>query len=206
MQIEAVFSTFLQQYARRYPNVQVRLIEAIGTSTLSLLERGEVQLGISLLQSIPADDSRFGFYPVPSVELVAACQPSFPLAPGGTVDITQVASHPLLLLDPSFVMRKTFDTFCRLAKLNTTILFEGSVPHNLLALAEAGLGVAVIPSVVQTHRFALRLARIAHGRKPIREPLAIVWDKRRSLPRYAEEFRLALATRMRQEPARHKVR
>jgi DNA-binding transcriptional LysR family regulator len=198
VQIEAVFSTFLRKYAKRYPNVKVRLIEAIGTNTLLLLERGEVQLGLSLLQSIDADDSRFGIHPVPPVELLAACHPSFPLERGATIDIARVVAHPLLLLDPSFVVRKTFDTVCRLAKLKTTILFEGSVPHNLLALAEARLGIAVIPSVVQTHRFGLRRVGITHGRKPIREPLAIVWDKRRALPRYAEDFRETLAAHLRE--------
>jgi len=107
---------------------------------------------------------------VPPVELVAACRPSFPLESGGTIDIGRVAAHPLLLLDSGFVVRKTFDTACRLARLKPNILFESGVPHNLLAFAEAGLGVAVIPSVVQTHRYALRLARITHERKPLREP------------------------------------
>jgi hypothetical protein len=53
------------------------------------------------------------------------------------------------------------------------------------------LEVAVIPTVVQTHRFALRLARI-------REPLAIVWDMRRTLPRYVEDPRETLAAHMRE--------
>ena len=60
------------------------------------------------------------------------------------------------------------------------------------------LGVAVIPSVVQTHRYELRLARITHERKPLREPLAVVWDKRRELPRYVQDFRETLAAHMRE--------
>lgn len=198
VQIETVFSTFLHQYARRYPGVQVKLIEAVGTATLALLERGEIHLGISLLQSIQADDRHFGIYLVPPVELLAACHPSFPLASGSTIDIGRVAAHPLLLLDSGFVVRKTFDTVCRHARLKPNILFESGVPHNLLAFAEAGLGVAVIPSVVRTHRYTLRLARITHERKPLREPLAVVWDKRRALPRYVQDFCETLAAHIRE--------
>jgi DNA-binding transcriptional LysR family regulator len=198
VQIETVFSTFLHKYLKRYPGVQVKLIEAIGTDTLALLERGEIHLGVSLLQSIQADDRHFGIYPVPPVELVAAYHPSFPLESGGTIDIGRVAAHPLLLLDSGFVVRKTFDTACRLARLKPNILFESRVPHNLLAFAEAGLGVAVIPSVVQTHRYGLRLARITCERKPLREPLAVVWDKRRELPRYVRDFCETLAAHMRE--------
>jgi hypothetical protein len=56
----------------------------------------------------------------------------------------------------------------------------------------------VIPSVVQTHRYGLRLARITRERKPLREPLAVVWDKRRELPRYVQDFCKSLAAHMRE--------
>jgi DNA-binding transcriptional LysR family regulator len=198
VQMETVFSTFLHQYAKRYPGVQVRLIEAIGVRTLALLERGDIHLGISLLQSIQADDSRFGIYPVPPVELMAVFHPSLGIGTSGTIDIGRVAAHPLLLLDAGFVVRKTFDTACRLARLTTNVLYESAVPHNLLAFAEAGLGIAVIPSVLQTDRYKLQRARITRQRKPLREPLAVVWDKRRELPRYVLDFREALAAHMRE--------
>src|SRR5438105_5698357 len=44
--IESVLSTFLPRYAVRFPNVQVRLTEALGPAQVALLERGEVHLGI----------------------------------------------------------------------------------------------------------------------------------------------------------------
>jgi DNA-binding transcriptional LysR family regulator len=198
VQMETVFSTFLHKFAQRYPSVQVKLMEAAGTNTLALIERGEIHLGISLLQSIQADDRLFGIYPVPPVELLAVCHPGFQLQRGSAVDIGSVVAHPLLLLDAGFVVRKTFDTACRLARLKPNVLFESGVPHNLLAFAEAGLGVAVIPSVVQTLRYTLRRARITYERKPLREPLAVVWDKRRILPRYARDFCVTLAEHMRE--------
>jgi DNA-binding transcriptional LysR family regulator len=204
VQMEAVFSTFLSQFAKRYPNVQVRLVEAAGSETLALIERGEIHLGVSLLQSIHADNRLFAIHEVPPVELFAACHPLFRLEPGGTVDIASVAAHPLLLLDSRFVVRKTFDTACRHARLTQNILFESGVPHNLLAFAEARLGVAVIPSVVRTHRHRLRLARITHERKPLREPLAVVWDRRRTLPSYAQYFCESLATHMRESSKRQR--
>jgi DNA-binding transcriptional LysR family regulator len=150
-----------------------------------------------LLQSIQADDRHFEIYSVPPVELLAACHPSFQLESSSTIEIGRIASHPLLLLDSGFVVRKTFDTVCRLIRIKPNILFESGVPQNLLAFAEAGLGIAIIPSVVRTHRYTLRLARITHERKPLREPLAIVWDKRRVLPRYVQDFSETLAEHMR---------
>jgi DNA-binding transcriptional LysR family regulator len=198
MQIETVLSTFLPRYAEQYPNVQVRLIEEVGTNTLAMLERGEIHIGIGLLDTVQANDRQFAIYPMRPLELMAACHPSFPLERGNTVDIARVASHPLLLPDTSFSARKTFDALCRLAGLKPNILMESRAHHTKLALAEAGLGIAIISTSVQTNRYTLRTVRITYEGKPILEPLAVVWDKRRTLPRYARHFCESLAVHMRE--------
>ena len=59
----------------------------------------------------------------------------------------------------------------------------------MLALAEAGHGVAIIPSALRTHRYVLRIVRVMYRGRPLREPLSVLWDKRRPLPRYATAFR-----------------
>jgi DNA-binding transcriptional LysR family regulator len=196
MQIENTLASFLPRYAERYPHVQVTLIESVGAGTLAMLERGEVHLGIGLLDAVQADDRQFGVYPVRPVELMAACHPSFPLEGGGTLDVSRIVSHPLLLGDPSFSGRKRFDAVCRLAGLKPNILMESRAHHTRLALAEAGLGVAIISTTVQTRRYTLRSVRITYKQKPILEPLAVVWDKRRALPRYAQDFCELLAAHM----------
>jgi len=168
--------------------VQVKLTEAGGSDTLAMLERGEVHLGMFLLRALPPDDHRFGNRPLLPVEILAACHPSVRIQRGNLIDVTRLAPHPLLLLDTGFGARRTFDAVCRLAGLKPNVLIESRAPSNLLALAEAGHGVAIIPSVVPTHRYALRTVRLAHEGKPIREPLGVVWDKRRVLPRYAQDF------------------
>jgi len=196
VQIEAVLSGFLHRYAERYPKVDLRVIEAVGPDILAMLERGDIHLGI-LLHAVQTEDRPFGRYVVPPVELLAVCQPSFQLKFGKTIDISALAPYPLLLLDSGFVVRKTFDAVCRLAKLKPKIVMESRAPSNLLALAEAGHGIAVIPSVVRTHRYRLRVARITHEGRPLREPLSIMWDSRRVLPRYARDFCALLAAHMR---------
>ena len=186
--IESVFSQFLHRYAQRYPNVQVKLIEAVGLEILAMLERGEIHLGQNLLHAVQPDDRRFASHPLEPVELLAACHPPLTLGKGGTIEIGRLAPYPLLLLDGGFIVRKTFDAACRLAGLKPNILFESRAPHTLLALAEAGHGVAIIPSALRTHRYVLRIVGVTYRGRPLREPLTIFWDKRRPLPRYATAF------------------
>jgi DNA-binding transcriptional LysR family regulator len=186
--IESVFSQFLPRYAQRYPNVQVKLIEAPGIEVLAMLERGEIHLGQNLAHVLKPDDRRFASRPLEPVELLAACHPPLALGKGGTIEIKRLAPYPLLLLDSAFVIRRTFDAACRLAGLKPNILLESRVPHTLLALAEAGQGVAIIPTALRTHRYDLRIVRLTYRGRPLREPLTILWDKRRPLPPYATAF------------------
>jgi DNA-binding transcriptional LysR family regulator len=71
--IEGTLSGFLDRYTQRYPNVQVKVIEAIAWSdTLGMLERGEIHLGQNLLRVVQPDDPRFASHPLEAVDLLAA--------------------------------------------------------------------------------------------------------------------------------------
>jgi DNA-binding transcriptional LysR family regulator len=196
--IESVFSQFLPRYAERCPGVQVKVSEGSGREILGMLERGEIHLAQNLLHAVQVDTKRFAIQPLESVELLAACHPRLTLSDRATIEVSDVVSHPLLLLDGGFGFRRAFDAACRLAGVVPNVLFESRAPHTLLALAEAGHGVAIIPSALRTHRYALRIFGLTYRSKPLREPLSILWDKRRPLPRYAEVFCQMWADHVRQ--------
>jgi len=196
--IEGVLADFLHEYADRYPDVQVKLIEVLGwPDTEEKLERGEIHLGQNLLRAVQPGDPRFGSHPLEAVDLLAAYHPSLLPSPGETIEISRLAPYPLLLLDRSFVFRRNFDAACRLAGFEPSIKFESRAPHTLLAMAERRHGVAVIPSALRTDKHTLQIVRLTYRGKPLREPLAVFWDKRRPLPRYATAFCEMLAEHMR---------
>jgi len=208
--IDGVFSTFLHRYAERRPKVQIKLTEAAGPSLLGMLERGELHVCITTAQVLQPDKNAFDTFALPPIEFLAASHDSLTGGRAGNVDITRLAAYPLLLLESTFFVRTVFDAACRLAGFKPNIFIESRTPHTLLSLAEAGHGVAIVPSVLPTHRYRLRIARITHRRKPLRQPLDVVWDRRRMLPPYAADFCDALAAYMRQvfpisKPARDLV-
>jgi DNA-binding transcriptional LysR family regulator len=93
---------------------------------------------------------------LPSDDVLAACRPSLPLGSDGMIDIVALAPHPLLLLDSGYSVRRLFNAACRVADVEPNILLESRAPHTLLALAEAGQGVAILPSVLRTDRYRLK--------------------------------------------------
>src|SRR4029079_12200559 len=127
----------------------------------------------------------------------AGYRPSLELGRGGMIDIASIVPHPLLLLDSGYSVRRLFNAACRVADVEPNILLESRAPHTLLALAEAGQGVAIIPSVLRTDRYRLKIARVSHRQKPLRDRYVIQWDKRRLMPSHAQNFCAALAAHMR---------
>lgn len=196
--IEGVLAQFLPHYAERYPDVQVRLFEAVGLENLEMLERGDVHLGQNLLHVVEPGDGRFGRHPLGAVELLAACHAPLTFGQRRSIDIGRLAHYPLLVLGPGFSVRRTFDAACRLAGLKPNIAFESGAPHTLLALAQAGHGVAIIPSALQTHSYDLQIVRVTYQARPLREPLTMFWNRRRQLPAYASAFCEMLAEYVRE--------
>src|SRR5258705_10695204 len=142
--IESVLAGFLPRYTERFPNVPVKLTEALGMDQVPMLEPAQVPIGIRHDQGV---NPWFESLALPSDDVLAAYRPSLQLGRGGAVDIVSLADHPLLLLDSGYSVRRLFNAACRLADVEPSILLESRAPHTLLALAESGQGVAVIPSV-----------------------------------------------------------
>jgi DNA-binding transcriptional LysR family regulator len=196
--IESVQATFLHRYARRFPNVQVKLVEAAGRDTMTMLERREIHLGQNLAPILSPDDKRFGSVALQHVDLLAACRPSLSFGKGSTVEISRLVPHPLLLLTSNFVFRRVFDAACRLAHVSPNIFIESRTPHTLLTLAEAGHGVAIIPSQLRASHYRLRIVAVTYRGRPLRTPMVILWDKQRPLPRYATAYCEMLADYVRE--------
>jgi LysR family nitrogen assimilation transcriptional regulator len=196
--IESVLSQFLHRYTERYPRVEVKITEGTGSEILAMLEGGDVHLGQNLLHAVKLDERHFGSLPLGSVELLAVCHPATPLSPSRAIEVADLAGFPLLLLEGGFGFRRAFDAASRMAGLKPTILFESRNPHTLLALAEAGHGVAIVPSQLQCRRYKVRIVGLTHRRRVLKEPLTISWDKRRSLPRFATDYCTMLSAYMRE--------
>lgn len=195
--IESVLAGFLHHYARRFPNVEVKISEAAGRESLAMLERGDIHLAQNLLQAVESHDPRFASMPLEPVELLAAYHPGRALGRGRSLEVEQLAAQPLFVLDAEFVVRRAFDAACRLSGLKPNIRLASRAPHTLLALAEADHGVAIIPSQLRTDQYALRVVGLTHRGQPLREPLAMLWDRRRPLTRYASGYCEMLRTYIR---------
>jgi DNA-binding transcriptional LysR family regulator len=196
--IEGVFPRFLQVYSRHFPGVHVKLNDIVGTQEiLGRLARGDLHLAQVVGRAFTGETPHLQVYPLAPTDMMAACQVGAGLGRSGRVQIEELASRPLLQITGDFAIRRLFDAACRVAGFEPEILLESRAPHALLALAEAGHGIAIIPCALRTHRYRLRIVRILRHDKPLREPLVMLTDSRRPLPPYGIAFCEMLARHVR---------
>lgn len=184
--LEGLFPSLMNGNCECGEGMKVKLLEAHAADHLDILERGDADLSINVINDLRVDDDLFGTYLLPQFHVVAACRPDYAIEGSDSIDIRKVARHPLLLLDPAFATRAVFDAACRLSNVRPNVSMESIGAHALLALAEAGQGVAVVPSILQTDRWSLRTMIVTQRRQPLRISLAVLWNRQRMLAEHAE--------------------
>ena len=181
--IENILAPFLGRFLRAHPGVDVELLES-GAARHGQLERGEIHLAIMPFADAEPFQRRL-LYPIHVMAVLAG---SHRLRRRTILDIAELAEEPLLLLKQGFGARAWFDAACNAAEVRPRILLESAAPATLVALAEVGHGIAIVPSNVRIAPKSIRRAFLTHRDLPIGRWSSIAWNQRRFLPRYGADF------------------
>ena len=180
--METVLAGFLKGYRRRHPAVEVHLVEDGGVRLPARLDRGDVHLCLA-----GAGDARFYWRHLGPIYLLAVPPPSHRWSRRATLEIDEFVDVPLLLTRRDFGSRQWFDAACQVAHIRPLVLLESGAPPTLIALAQTGYGVAIVPSNARIPR-GLRAVPILLRGKSIGVWASVSWDPRRFLAPYAEQF------------------
>ncbi|MBX9590140.1 MAG: LysR family transcriptional regulator [Hyphomonadaceae bacterium] len=181
MVIEHMLSAFLGKYQVRHAGVEVHFVEDGGLRLPSRLEHSDIHLAL-----IVPDDRFRSRLLFPSHNL-AVLSSKHRLSRRRVLEVEELAQEPLLLLHRTFGSRHWLDSAFNIAHLRPRVLLESAAPHTLIALAEIGYGVAVVPSTVLVPA-RLRALPLVQRKASIGRWVTIAWDPRRSLSAYGEQF------------------
>ncbi len=190
--IENILAPFLVKFLRRCPGVDVQLQES-GSARLTQLEAGDIHLAIMPFAEAQRFERRL-LYPICVLAVLAK---DHRLARRAAIDIAQLDGEALLLLKHGFGARGWFESACATAAIHPRILVESGAPATLIALAEVGHGVAIIPSNVSIPPKSVRAVLLVHRAAPIGRWSSIVWNAHRHLPKYATQFAEELVAELR---------
>lgn len=178
-----MLAPFVSHHMSRYPGIEVQLLEGGAASQSTRLERGEAHLAI-----MPAGDPRLHgrlLYPVYALAVLRA--DAVPTK-RRTLDVSMLASKPVLLLRREFGSREWFDAACAGAHFRPQVRLESGAPQTLVELAAAGYGVAIVPSTVSIQRIGVSALPLVHQATSLGRWSMIAWNPQRLLPVYARRF------------------
>lgn len=133
----------LATFKLRYPRSLVDLKETSPNGALALLREQEVELYIG--PEVPGL-SDFQFEPILEDHLVACIPADFDEGAQRFM-LSEVARFPLILLDRQTAIRAQIDRLAADQDISLNLQYEVQNAYTAIALASAGLGVALVPEI-----------------------------------------------------------
>jgi len=148
----------LARFHAAYPGIELVVREAGSRDLVAALEEGTVDLALVIL---PVRHDVLETQALVREELVLAVARSHPLVSRRTVNVADLRDVPLVMFREGYDLRVVTEAACRAAGFAPTFAVEGGEMDGVLRLTAAGLGAAIVPSlVIEPHR-ALKAVRIA---------------------------------------------
>lgn len=167
----------LTQFVSEFPEVAVTIRELTSTDLYAALRKHEVDFAIGP----HGTDQAFDFSPILVEPLHAVVHPRFFDPTKKTVTWREIAQFPILLPAPQTAMRRIVDQVLHGNGLVETNRYQFIQAETIIAMAEAGLGIAVQPST-RLAKHPPQTARVMTLTEPhIRRAMSLIRLKNREL-------------------------
>jgi DNA-binding transcriptional LysR family regulator len=146
----------LRDFHREYPGIQLAVEEGGSRDLVRTLATGGLDLALVIL---PAHHQEPALTTAPLLRedlVVASAATDPPPSATGRLRVTDLRDRPLVMFRRGYDLREFTVTACQAAGFEPTFAIEGGEMDAVLGFVEAGLGVAVVPSMVVAGRRALR--------------------------------------------------
>src|SRR5579885_983390 len=148
----------LTQFARKYPQAQISVMEEITPILLERLRTGTLDLAILAL---PIRGHEFETTALLTERLFAALPRKHKLALRAAISLKDLRAEPFLLLRDGHCFRDTAVAGCDRARLNPRVIFESGQFSSLLSMVSAGMGVSIVPEMAIERSARCRYVRIS---------------------------------------------
>ena len=157
--------------------------EAGSGDLIRYLEQGELDLAIVIL---PLRHPALVATPFLKEELVLAVSPEHELAGRSSVGVAELRQIPFVMFRDGYDLREATLAACRKAGFEPRVALDGGEMDSVLRLVAAGMGVAVVPSMVVEPGGPIVGVRLT--RPTLSRTLALANRRDRALSRAARAF------------------
>jgi DNA-binding transcriptional LysR family regulator len=130
----------LQEYVRRFPHVELTILDRSQREVIALVQRGEVDFGLALESLVPKNLTRIRWRRVRTALLVP---PGHPLTRMHKASLKAIAKQPLILPPRSleYAARERLEEMFRREGLDYRVIMESANVELTALYVEMGLGI-----------------------------------------------------------------
>lgn len=151
----------LRRYADAFPRVRLQVEESGSQDLVRHLVHGTLDLAVIVLPSGGTDPS-LRTQPILRESLVVVSSPAMPPpTESPPLRIIELRDQPLVMFRPGYDLRDATVAACEKAGFTPTYAVEGGELDAVLGFVEAGLGLALVPSMAVAGRERLRITPLA---------------------------------------------
>ncbi len=159
----------LAEFVETHPQIAVTVSELTSKELFEAVRARKVDFAIGP----EIDDKALGFETILIEPLQALVPVRFPEAQRDHITLAELLRMPLVLSSPATAIRERFEIALREQNLSISSRFQFIQAQTIIAMAEAGLGVAVLPASSLTKAHA-PTARIVAIEPPIQRKMALI--------------------------------
>ncbi|MFC4012305.1 LysR family transcriptional regulator [Nonomuraea purpurea] len=136
----------LARFHRAYPGIELLVEEGGSRDLVKALARGQLDLSL-IIMPLQSDDPALVTEEILRENLVVVT-PSHERSKGPYLEIEDLRGRPMVMFRRGYDLREATLTACRQAGFEPRLAVQGGEMDAVLRFVEAGLGVAVVPSMV----------------------------------------------------------
>lgn len=162
----------IQAFSSKYPQVQINVFETVTERVLQMLESGEID--VALTSSLP-DRPGIHHETVGTEELVAVVPENHPLAGSKDIQWSGLEQENFLVLGGEHCLAEQMARFCRKNRVTGRTVLEGAQLATIAALVQRGMGVSLVPALMQKGHYPGCWFGPVSDPRPSR-PICLAWS------------------------------
>ncbi|MGF6757460.1 LysR family transcriptional regulator [Paraburkholderia sp. GAS42] len=175
----------LRSYAEKYPQVGVQIFDGNHDFVLGQVRAGLAEFGISM---DPGDDEDLSFEPLLTDSYVLAVHRDDPLAESERLSLDELKNVRLIIGGRDSGNRLLLELLLGHESISLRWFYEVEHISCVVALVEAGLGCAILPSLVLSAHPSSSIKTVQISNPDIRRTIGIIRHKTISMSAIASDF------------------
>jgi DNA-binding transcriptional LysR family regulator len=139
-----ILPSYVQQFARTYPGIELRLHNVTGRDGMAMLREGQVDLVVGSMIEVPSD---IDYRPLFSFDPVLITPLDHPLAQQKRVTLKDVARFPLILPPRHLTTWRVIDLVFQQHHLTYQVKLEAGGWEVIKKYVALGLGISIVTSI-----------------------------------------------------------